>query len=895
MLDPRRIYSDIPPDIRTKLDDNPTLLVSWWTTAFSLAIIVTRVCGRYVRIERFFREDKVMMASIIPLLARMALVHVILIWGTNNTKTDGLTEVEIRHRVIGSRLVLGARIFYAIFIWMAKLTVCEFLRRVAGMIWRRSIRLFLLFLYYFLGSTLVAVLIATLAECQPFHHYWQVVPDPGPQCRLGYANLITMGVCDVITDILLVVFPIPLVVMSNMTMKRKVALVVLFALSLILVGITCYRVPSVIHHNGSQQYRTLLASLEILAATAVSNAVVIGSFVRDKGVKKAKYKKAQGSASVSESLDHTTVRRATVTHHQWGSDSDLAGDLGIRLDADLCSSENQGPRPAPVAGPYQPYGTHPGTTAGLNPVWSFNHPSTITTDDEGTSTTGSLDIKISPHEYIETNKPSTIPHPSSSPGKVSFFDVGGLLDPSPSTSTLHVPGTNPHHPNPHPHPLASNPNPNPNPPRRTRTRTRSRTGSLAFLQDVGGLLSTSTSTSTPTSPTSPTHPGALRTSNLSSSSSERPRRGSSVHFDSVPSPESPVPLYRSQQQQQQQPGYRHSGSIPEGRDDVELQDVGGLLRRDRTGYGLSPGISQEEQLGGDKTVWVDPHGGAEVEEGGPLWTGGRSLATWESRKAHVLAPWELPLNCESQRQIWYSDGSGFNGQVGGAAVSIRAGKVRKKYLGAAADSTVYVGELEGVKTALKWAEATPITVFSDSQTAIQAVQNPGRPSGQYVLRAIYERIRTLRGRGLQQGDMELRWIPAHIGVEGNERADEAAKRAAIKGIELSSVGPRELAARLITRLAAAAKTDVRRRIQAQWAKWWVRQRVGKPTKRLVPKPNKKQFRSATFNDKEDEEVPEPSTLLEGLDLNEEDDGYTERQGPESLNWLYDAHMQEYYK
>ncbi|KAI9035570.1 ribonuclease H family protein [Aspergillus affinis] len=387
-------------------------------------------------------------------------------------------------------------------------------------------------------------------------------------------------------------------------------------------------------------------------------------------------------------------------------------------------------------------------------------------------------------------------------------------------------------------------------------------------------------------------------------------------------------------------------------------------------------------------------------KGGPLWTGGRSLATWESRKAHVLAPWELPLNCviegadsaiqehdricqESRRQIWYSDGSGFNGHVGGATVSIWAGKVRKKYLGAAADSTVHVGELEGVKMALKWAEAAPITVFSDSQAAIEAVRNPGRPSDQYVLRAIYERIRSLRDGGLQQGDIELRWIPAHIGVEGNERADEAAKRAAIKGIELSSVGPRDLAARPITGLAAAAKTDVRRGIQAQWAKWWERQQVGKPTKRLIPKPKKKvlrmyeglskpqtsiiiqmrtmriglrhflfkikqvdsdrcgcelssqtpkhvlmecslhlasrrimmerldsieglrgriqdydavmnhpqairyvadfmqrtgllqQFLFATFKDEEDEEVPEPSTLLEGLDLNEEDDGYIE--------------------
>ncbi|KAI9035800.1 uncharacterized protein KD926_002904 [Aspergillus affinis] len=36
-----------------------------------------------------------------------------------------------------------------------------------------------------------------------------------------------------------------------------------------------------------------------------------------------------------------------------------------------------------------------------------------------------------------------------------------------------------------------------------------------------------------------------------------------------------------------------------------------------------------------------------------------------------------------------------------------------------------------------------------------------------------------------------------------------------------------------------------------------------------------QFQFATFNDDKDEGPPEPSTLLEGLDLNEEDDRYIE--------------------
>ena len=74
---------------------------------------MVRISGRYVRTERLFREDKIMAWSLVPLLARMALVHVVLIWGTNNTTSEGLTPLNIQHREIGSRLVLVSRIMYA--------------------------------------------------------------------------------------------------------------------------------------------------------------------------------------------------------------------------------------------------------------------------------------------------------------------------------------------------------------------------------------------------------------------------------------------------------------------------------------------------------------------------------------------------------------------------------------------------------------------------------------------------------------------------------------------------------------------------------------------------------------------------------------------------------------
>ena len=119
--------------------------------------------------------------------------------------------------------VSGAGIHWLIIslsLWIAKFTISEFLKRLTSQVWKRSYELGLRFIRYFLAVTFLAVVIATLSECQPFHHYWQIVPDPGPKCRQGVAQLITMGASDIITDVLLVIFPIPIVIKSNMAFRR---------------------------------------------------------------------------------------------------------------------------------------------------------------------------------------------------------------------------------------------------------------------------------------------------------------------------------------------------------------------------------------------------------------------------------------------------------------------------------------------------------------------------------------------------------------------------------------------------------------------------------------------------------------------------------------------------
>ena len=369
----------------------------------------------------------------------MGLVHVILIFGTNNVLVDGLTAEQIHLRSIGSRLVLASRIFYAMFIWVSKLTVSEFLKRLARSSWKTSYERGLHFIRIFLLITFIAVVIATLTECQPFDHYWQVSPDPGPRCRQGFAQLITMGVADIITDILLVCWPIPIIVRSGMPLKRKLSLVVLFSLSLALIGITGTRVPAVISHRGRQQYRTVWASAEILASAAVANAVVLGSFVRDRGIKRNKYRRG----STLDSLERASTRRPTLAPTITGSDEDLFRAIGCRVPADLCDPDYSPIlRPAPTARPASGHYMSGATPTSPRSAANGEHM-------ERQNSVPILDISDethSPHDSADALPKSELPLTATNTvitRGVTFYDIGGSLDDGRTSTT---PSQNPSSP-----------------------------------------------------------------------------------------------------------------------------------------------------------------------------------------------------------------------------------------------------------------------------------------------------------------------------------------------------------------------------------------------------------------------------------------------------------------
>lgn len=95
-----------------------------------------------------------------------------------------------------------------------------FLRTLTESAWSKYHRQMLQYLHIVLAATFLGTVISVIAECQPFPHYWQVSPDPGPKCRQGHGHLVTAGVLNILTNLILVVFALPMIWKARLPHKE---------------------------------------------------------------------------------------------------------------------------------------------------------------------------------------------------------------------------------------------------------------------------------------------------------------------------------------------------------------------------------------------------------------------------------------------------------------------------------------------------------------------------------------------------------------------------------------------------------------------------------------------------------------------------------------------------
>jgi ribonuclease HI len=173
---------------------------------------------------------------------------------------------------------------------------------------------------------------------------------------------------------------------------------------------------------------------------------------------------------------------------------------------------------------------------------------------------------------------------------------------------------------------------------------------------------------------------------------------------------------------------------------------------------------------------------------------GKGALEIDTRKGFIIPPWASSLgittriepNKEEAEKVHsqlvtsegihiYTDGSGIDGCVGAAMYCLETRAQSQSSLGPMDSATVYTGELQGLILALEYVldqeRITPVYIFTDNQAVIWTSNNPNAAVAQNYLARIHELLEQILC------PIQLRWIPAHIGIPGNEIVDVLAKQA----------------------------------------------------------------------------------------------------------------------
>ena len=211
----------------------------------------------------------------------------------------------------------------------------------------------------------------------------------------------------------------------------------------------------------------------------------------------------------------------------------------------------------------------------------------------------------------------------------------------------------------------------------------------------------------------------------------------------------------------------------------------------------------------------------------------------ETIKPFIRPPWWVPVHAvtikgdkkEAKRQHdeaaqdpgtiqIYTDGSGIAKHIGAAAYCPQLQKEVSQYLGRATEYTVFAAEVRAMNLAVDilLEPSTDISSYSkcviyvDSQPAITATTKPIMQSGQKIIADTLEAIDEVCQRQLDFM-ITIIWIPGHMCIEGNDKADAMAR-------EATKLVPQGQSHHRYKPLKAAQNQAVKEAARNEWERRW---------------------------------------------------------------------------
>ena len=199
----------------------------------------------------------------------------------------------------------------------------------------------------------------------------------------------------------------------------------------------------------------------------------------------------------------------------------------------------------------------------------------------------------------------------------------------------------------------------------------------------------------------------------------------------------------------------------------------------------------------------------------PWWTPKMEIKIDITKDAAKNQHHEMQKHEKSIAATIYTDESGIEGKIGAAIYEASTDQTRHQHIGRDTQYNVFVAETTALQLAIEALrdkhERTEWRIFTDSQAAIKATNNPRRQSGQAIIKDFLDCVDDIKDK-YPHLHIKIIWIPGHAKIDGNERADAEAKEAAIHPTPDRPYNHRPLKSARIRTIKEAAKK--------QWDKEW---------------------------------------------------------------------------
>ncbi|VUC26223.1 unnamed protein product [Clonostachys rosea] len=224
------------------MTSNSALIETWCLYAVGSLIFMGRIACRIrtIGVAGFKPDDYIVFLS----------------WGTYTVMTVAayfvgkvgdlhtLSEDERKNLTDEEAKVLHRRRHICPFIWTLKLNMLFLYQRVVKGLW---VSRFIKPTIYLVIGTFVATYLILFCACRPYSRMWTVYPDQGGICRPdSVLNMVPALVMNIITDVLIMAIPAPVVIPIKTALWKRITLIALFGAGLFIMIAAILRVTMVL-------------------------------------------------------------------------------------------------------------------------------------------------------------------------------------------------------------------------------------------------------------------------------------------------------------------------------------------------------------------------------------------------------------------------------------------------------------------------------------------------------------------------------------------------------------------------------------------------------------------------------------------------------------------------